>query len=469
MSSERATALNALVPYAWLAVSLVAVANGCSVPSVDYTGKQCPCLEPWICSDEGVCHIPSSDVPDADVDGDIEPDGDVEALGVRQIASGLNHSCALLSSRAVRCWGRGELGALGYGSILDVGDDETPASMGDVDVGGMVTRIASGMNHSCALLDTGSVRCWGEGSQGQLGQGDLESIGDDETPASAGDIAVGDAVQQLAAGLSHSCVVLGTGTVRCWGAGSSGQLGYGNTDTVGDDETPESAGDVDVGGAVTQIVAGELHSCALLDTGAVRCWGSGDGGRLGYRNTSTIGDDETPASAGDVDLGGRVTEIAAGWSHTCALLDTGAVRCWGVGADGRLGYGDERDVGDHETPASVGDVDVGGAVVHLAAGMNHSCALLASGSVRCWGGAAHGQLGYGNTNPIGDDESPSAAGYVSIGGSVSQVVAGGNFTCALLDTGAVQCWGDGAAIGLGSAEDIGDDEPPSSVDAVPLI
>ncbi len=465
MSSGRARSLVALAPPVWVTVIALAFHTRCTVPPIDYTGKQCPCLEPWVCGDGGVCLIPPGD---ASPDSDIEPDGDMEALRVSQLASGLGHTCALLSSQALRCWGRGELGALGYASTEDVGDDETPASLGDVDVGGPIVEVMA-RNHTCAALASGSVRCWGQGSRGQLGHGNVESIGDDETPASAGDAAVGGDVLHVAVGSNHSCAVDIGGVVRCWGEGSSGQLGYGNTDDIGDDELPESADDVDVGGAVTQIVAGELHTCALLDTGAVRCWGSGDDGRLGYRNTRSIGDDETPASAGDIDLGGSVTEIAAGWAHTCALLDTGAVRCWGVGLDGRLGYGNERNVGDHETPASVGNVDIGGVVVHIAAGMNHTCALLDSGSIRCWGGAAHGQLGYGNTIPIGDTESPAETGYVNVGGHVTQVTAGANFTCALLDTGAVRCWGDGTAIGLGSPEDIGDDEPPSSVEPVPLI
>ncbi len=181
---------------------------------------------------------------------------------------------------------------------------------------------------------------------------------------SAGDSAADDAVIiiPLATGNAHTCALLDRGAVRCWGAGSFGRLGYGNTDDIGDDEIPASAGDVDVGGTVTQIAAGSAHTCALLDRGAVRCWGAGSFGRLGYGNTDDIGDDETPASAGDVDVGGTVTQIAAGGAHTCALLDTGAVRCWGLGGLGKLGYGNTDDIGDDETLASAGDVDVGGIV-----------------------------------------------------------------------------------------------------------
>jgi alpha-tubulin suppressor-like RCC1 family protein len=137
----------------------------------------------------------------------------------------------------------------------------------------------------------------------------------------------------------------------------------------GDDETPVEAaaagfgGDVDVGGPVIQIAAGDIHTCALLATGKVRCWGGNDDGLLGYGHTLDLGDDETPAEAaagvgGDVDVGGPAVQLAAGGNHTCALLATGAVRCWGFGFRGQLGYGDQSTIGDDETPASVGDVPI---------------------------------------------------------------------------------------------------------------
>jgi len=203
------------------------------------------------------------------------------------------------------------------------------------------------------------VRCWGWGAYGQLGYGNINSIGDDEAPATAGDVNFGSGTAvQVATGGNHTCVLLDTGVVRCWGIGSLGALGYGNTATIGDDEDPATAGDVNVGGTATQLAAGDNHTCALLDTGDVRCWGSGQDGRLGYGNSLYIGDDEAPATAGNVNVGGTVVQVAAGTFHTCAVLDTGAVRCWGYSADGQLGYGNTNTIGDDETPASAGDVPV---------------------------------------------------------------------------------------------------------------
>ena len=311
----------------------------------------------------------------------------------------------------------------------------------DTDVLASVTQITAGNDHTCALLDTGVVRCWGWAGVGQLGYGNIDSIGDDETPATAGDVDVGGTVTKIDAGDAHTCAVLETGNLRCWGSGGFSNLGYGNPNSnVGDNETPASAGNVDVGGTVTQVAAGEFHTCALLGTGAVRCWGNGGLGRLGHGFIAIIGDDETPASAGNVNVGSTVTQIAAGKHHTCALLDTGDVRCWGFGANGRLGYGNISDIGDDESPSSAGDVDVGGTVTQIVAGEEHTCALLDTGAVRCWGVGANGRLGYANTSDIGDNETPASAGDVTVGGTVTQIDAGVFHTCALLDTGNVRCW-----------------------------
>jgi alpha-tubulin suppressor-like RCC1 family protein len=146
----------------------------------------------------------------------------------------------------------------------------------------------------------------------------------------------------------------------------------------------------------------------------VRCWGYGGGGRLGYESIDNIGDTETPESAGDVTVGGTVIQITAGASHTCAVLQGGAMRCWGYGLHGRLGYGDTANIGDTETPDSVGDVSVGGTVTDIAGGGEHTCARLDQSGVRCWGRSNFGQLGYGNTDTIGDNELPSSISEVPL-------------------------------------------------------
>ncbi len=400
------------------------------------------------------------------------------------LAAGDDHTCAIVNGWAVRCWGRNFAGQLGNGNTADVGDDETPADVGEVDLGlgHRALAIAAGRAHTCTIgnrsgpvartVDGGSVRCWGDGTYGQLGYGDDTAIGDDETPDTAGevDLGAGRRALAIAAGGDHTCAVLDDDSARCWGEADWGALGYGNTDDVGDDETPGSVNAIDFGAGrtVTAITTDVYHSCAILDDGSVRCWGLGQEGQLGYGDTDDVGDDETPGSVGGVDLGAGRTAVAisAGQYHTCAILDDGSVRCWGDASDGQLGYGNQTDIGDNESPASVGPVDLGAGrtAVGITTGDDHSCAVLDDRTVRCWGLGFRGQLGYGNTNDIGDDESPATAGAVMVGADAWAITAGAEHTCVVLEDGVVACWGrgDGGVLGYGNEDTIGNSTTPDT-------
>ena len=411
------------------------------------------------------------------------------AVEAGRLDAGQNHTCAVLESGRVRCWGYGQNGQLGYADTRTIGDDEVPSSAGPVDLGEgrTATALSAGWNHTCAVLDDGSVRCWGFGANGRLGYVNLNiAVGDDETPGSLAPVSLGAGrtATAITAGGGHTCALLDDRSVRCWGFGGGGareiggQLGYGNTNNIGDDETPASAGPVKLGPGRTAmaITAGQDHTCALLDDGNVRCWGQGTGGQLGYGNQDRIGDTETPDTVGPVNLGpGRTAKaISAGDVHTCGVLDDGSVLCWGIGASGQLGYGNTQNVGDNELPGTVGPVNLGpGRTARaISAGDVHTCAVLDNGSVRCWGSGANGRLGYGNLTRIGDDETPGSVGPVALGPgrTATAITAGFHHTCARLDDGNVRCWGYGLFGRLGYANelDVGDDETPGSVGPVRL-
>jgi alpha-tubulin suppressor-like RCC1 family protein len=397
--------------------------------------------------------------------------GETGDVGGPVLALGEHHSCALAQSGAVRCWGEGIYGRLGQANEANIGDDELPSTVEDIEVGGAVVAIAAGEMHTCAILQGGAVRCWGNYITGRLGYGDPEHIGDDELPASAGDVEVGGVAVRITAGDGHTCVVLDDASVRCWGNNLWGALGYGHDDIVGDDETPASAGPVDVGGPVADIGAGSDHTCALMKSGAVRCWGWARWGQLGYGNTEDIGDDEVPAVAGDVNLGGGAKQLAVGENHNCALLEDGSVRCWGWQLHGQLGVGDWQDVGDDESPALAGKVELGGKAVAVAAGGWHSCAILEGGTLRCWGSNTFGQAGvYGDSNSVGADEPPTAVPPVEVGGAVVGVATGENHTCAVMQDQAVRCWGRAlfGQLGYGNTNDVGVAETPASVGDVDI-
>lgn len=400
---------------------------------------------------------------------------------VEQVTAGYETTCVLTNLGRVKCWGLGSLGQLGQGNTFTIGDNETPAVVDTIDLGGKAKQISGLLDHTCAVLEGGAVRCWGNGTHGQLGYADTETIGDNETPASMGDVPVGGPVKRISAGGLHTCALLESGAVRCWGDGSAGALGYGNTETVGDNETPESFGEsfgnVDVGDDVIDIGAGYFHTCALLEGGNVRCWGNSDYyGQLGYGNVENIGDNEAPSSVGYVSLGGPAKQLSVGLYHTCVLMEDGDVRCWGWGHAGRLGTGSQENIGDDEVPSSIPRVNIRESVLQLSAGVFVTCALLESGDIRCWGNGLYGALGYDAGEYIGDNEAPVSGENVILGGIATQVAAGGGYweadhACALLDTGHVRCWGtnDSGQLGYGHTDYVGVTQTPASAGNVPIF
>jgi alpha-tubulin suppressor-like RCC1 family protein len=211
----------------------------------------------------------------------------------------------------------------------------------------------------------------------------------------------------------HNCALLDQQNLRCWGWAGGGLLGYGNNTVIGDTEPAGAAGDVPIGAAVLDVEAGRVHTCAIVPDGNIRCWGHNQSGGLGYGHVNNIGDNETPASQGNISVGGFVIQVAPGDDFTCALLDSQDVRCWGRAYEGQLGSGDQVQIGDNELPSSAPTLQLGGPVAQITANQ-HACALLESGEVRCWGPSSYGELGYGNTETIGDDEVPADLAPVEV-------------------------------------------------------
>ena len=339
----------------------------------------------------------------------------------RAIATGTSHTCALLDNMTVKCWGYGAVGAIGSESTASRGDnseemdDELPA----IDLGSerTATMIAVGSNHSCALLDDATVKCWGRSNSGQLGYNDTATRGDG--PGEMGDalpaisFAAGRTATAIAAGANHTCAVLDNAQMVCWGDNEYGQLGQGNMINIGDAlnativATPTI--NMGTGRSVVAISAGNLHTCALLDNATVKCWGSAGNGRLGTGVTNDRGDD--PNEMGDalppisLGTGASAISVTAGGSHTCVLLNTAAVKCFGNGADGKLGYENQNDLGDG--PGEMGDalatvsLGTGRTVLAVSAGLAHTCAMLDNASVKCWGNGGSGRRGSGNTSKVG--------------------------------------------------------------------
>lgn len=364
------------------------------------------------------------------------------------VSLGEGTTCATLAVGAAKCWGDGDDGRLGLGRSVSTTEPD-PVALEPLSLGGTATRVATNGAQGFALLDDGTVRGFGLNAAHELGLSHAQTVGDDETPGAAGSgsvVPLGGAATELAVGQGFACARLDDARVQCWGRGDEGQLGRGVATGFG------PPADVILGGSAVEIAVGAAHACALLTGGAVRCWGRDDAGQLGRGQAAQAG--LTPATMGDVPLGGTAVELAAGADHTCALLSSGAVRCWGDGGDGRLGYGSTQAIGDDETPAAAGDVALGATAIQVAAGLRHTCALLEDGALRCWGDGSQAQLGLPSSAPVGDDELPLEAPAVDMAGaSIEAIFAGAlaDHTCAALDDGALRCWGrnDRGQVGLG--------------------
>jgi len=235
------------------------------------------------------------------------------------VTTGNGHSCAVTADGGVKCWGDNSHGQLGDGT--------TSTRPTPVDVVGLAqgaVAVEAGWDSSCALLDSGEVKCWGDNSQGQLGDG---TTTDRLTPVSV--IGLTESARSLAMGWYHSCVVTVGGVVKCWGSNGDGQLGDGSRTGS---YAPVSV--VGLSGGVSRVTAGGNHTCALTSSEIVLCWGNNWAGQIGDGTTL---DRLTPVTVSG--LSGGTRDVACDGYHTCAVTASGAVKCWGSNEHGQLGDG----------------------------------------------------------------------------------------------------------------------------------
>ena len=438
---------------------------------------------------------------------------------VTNIAAGTDHTCAVFAGGEVKCWGGNEFGQLGYNDMINRGNepDQALSTILAVDLGNdvKVTQLALGRYFSCALLSDQKVKCWGKNYSGQLGQNTMEIIGDgcsgddlnervctterDEMGDSLPAIDLGTDVlaQKVSAGDTHVCALTTAGEVKCWGSNLFGQLGRNDIENMGDgcsgdelNRTCESgaaemgntlvAVDLGTTSSVIDISSGYAHSCALFADGTVRCWGHNSMGQLGRGDEEIIGDgcvgdststrtcetstDELGAQLSPVALSASNTQkalmIASGSRFNCAWLDNQKLKCWGENNFAQLGSGDTETRGDEadEMGESLSGVNINNAIVReIALGKQHSCALLHSGDVKCWGNFSYGRLGVMSESLVGDaademgvplQESPIGSGALPL-----QLALGESHNCALLSSGEMKCWGRNTDGQLGLSDD----------------
>ncbi len=356
---------------------------------------------------------------------------------VRQIALGYYHTCAVLNDGSVKCWGNNGKGQLGNG-------ESDNNSLTPVDVSGLsgVSQISLGYQHSCAVLNDKTVKCWGDNVYGQLGNNTTEQS---STPV---DVSGLSDVSQISLGDSHGCARLSTGAVKCWGYNGYGQLG--------NNSTTQSPVPIDISSlsGISQISLGRYHSCAVLNDKTVKCWGYNSSGQLGNNSTTQsltpvavkLPDPDPSDTVPPLDLS-NVSKIDLNGIHSCAILEDKTVKCWGSNSSGQLG--------NNSTTNSPTSVDVSGlsGVSQIALGGSYTCAALVddtnttgineAGTVKCWGNNNYGELGNNSTT---DSLIPVDVFDLN---DVSQIAFGIAHSCVLLNSGNIKCWGSNTYNQLG--------------------
>lgn len=421
----------------------------------------------------GACEVPSCgdgkiELGEECDDGNMLPadgcEADCTLSKITALAAGGTHTCALTAKGDVRCWGGNTQGQLGLGTAA-VLSGQKPYQNGIVNLSAVATAIATGSRHTCALVQDGTVRCWGANDFGQLGLGHAHSIGDDEVPdALNATVNLGLKSKAISAGGNVTCAILEDDSARCWGHNNYGQLGLGHTRDIGVAEQPTANNaQVILDDGVLAIGTGGNHTCAVMKSNPilVRCWGHNNLGQLGLGRTDDIGDDEPPTAVPAIhflDLG-QFVAIYAGETRTFALLDTGGARGWGDNSDAGLGLG-TAEVKPLNKATDWGNFSFSSPVQKMSMGGLHTCARLQDHKLRCWGVNDDAQLGTGDTLVIGDFEPIEYFSPVNLGADAdgrasyaASVAAGARHTCVVLGSGRVSCWGynqDGQ-LGLGYA------------------
>jgi alpha-tubulin suppressor-like RCC1 family protein len=365
------------------------------------------------------------------------------------LAAGDFHTCAILDNGDAKCWGRNGSGALGLGfATMEYGhspDDMERLNPIKLGVGRKAVEIVAGTEFTCVRLDNDTVKCFGLNDLGQLGQGNAVPLGNND-----GDIAAAPAIDfgagltpiGLSAGHGHACALLrdagGANHVRCWGDNQWGQIGRGDTSNIGDNggEMGANLKDVPFGAGLTaaKLYSNGGHNCALLSNGGVKCWGLNTWGQVGLNvgndapvdklvcagHEDCLGDEGGLPPGGELGdampfaIASNVARLSVSFRNNCALLTNGQLKCWGSNEEGQLGIGDITGrfirIGDEPNEMATlvaqdsqsTQLKPGTVLEEITGGGFQTCVWNTDDTLNCWGWNDKGGLGHDDTETWGD-------------------------------------------------------------------
>jgi alpha-tubulin suppressor-like RCC1 family protein len=342
-----------------------------------------------------------------------------------EVSTGVGATCIVDGDGQFRCWGVNDYGQVGDGSLRS-------ALVPLVIDTGLSNRLgfASRYKRTCAWSPS-QVRCWGKNFFGEVGRARSRS---EPRPGAVSNVT---SISAVALGSTHTCAVAG-GLVRCWGRNHYGQHGTGQRNNGG--ASPTTA--MDITGAIA-VAAGDGHTCAIDDSG-VRCWGNNETGQLGQGTTTEY--ELVPGPT--VALPTKPVSVHAGNHHSCALLDSGDVFCWGANNRGQLGQ--PATVTSTGTPVRV---ELGAPAAAVALSQSGGCASLTTGAIACWGEGSHYQLGNGTAE---DSFTPVEIAQLAGVRGLTRSSSGG---CAIRSDGRLVCWGSPWNLASGTSPE-STPEPP---------
>ena len=364
-----------------------------------------------------------------------------------QVSAGTYNTCAIAQSSNSYCWGQNTEGRLGNGTTTD------SSYISAVDISGVLSgkttrQISAGITHTCIVASDNQIYCWGANGSGQLGNGLT-----DNSSVPVATIPVRDSSDRPSLDISVSigggstCALASNHRLYCWGNNASGQLGAGTTTNSMQPLLVQSAGSLD-GKTIQSTSAGNLYTCVIASNMRAHCWGKNDYGQLGNNSTT---DSLTPVAvvvSGALNGQASIKQIAAGSTHTCAVASNNKAYCWGDNTYGQLG---NNSTASSSVPVAVDTSGVlsGKSIVQITAGSAHTCAIASDNQVYCWGSNANGRLGNNSTTNSLVPVAVNTSGVLS-GKTVIQISAGASYVCAIASDNQVYCWGYNGSGRLGN-------------------